>query len=201
MSNTTRTFVAVEVPQGIAEKLERLQRELAPEAIGVRWIAPQQLHITLAFLGDVAHRDLSQVCEAVGQAVLSYTPFDLTLQGLGAFPTPKKPRNLWVGATGPGAEAMIALQRAVAQAIHRVGYPPDDKRFHPHVTLGRIKPFRSPPLNAEPLIQRHQSWIGGSFRVAEVITFSSTLTPEGPLYAALARARLGGTPNRQRTES
>ncbi len=191
MANTTRTFIAVEVPKGPSDQLGRLQRSLGPEAPNVRWVAPEHFHITLAFLGDVPHNDIAPLCRAVGDAVAPFDRFELRLEGLGAFPSPQKPRVIWVGAIGPGADALVKLQRAVADAVNAAGHPPDE-RFHPHVTIGRPKPGRGKPTDLAPMMPRYQTWSPGSLRVVEVVTFSSTQTAEGPIYAPLARAKLRG---------
>jgi 2'-5' RNA ligase len=193
MSSTTRTFIAVEVPKGPCDQLGRLQRALGPEAPGVRWVSAEAFHITLAFLGDVPHGDLAAVCRTVGTSVGPSPRFELRLEGLGAFPILRKPRVIWVGAAGPGVAPLMDLQKAIGDAVDSAGYPPDE-RFHPHVTIGRLKPGRRRPLDLSSLMDRYATWSPGSVWVSEVITFSSTLTPEGPVYAPLARSALTGRP-------
>src|SRR5262245_14346697 len=123
MGQTTRTFIAVEVPKGPCDQLRRLQGALGPEAPGVRWVAAGAFHITLAFLGDVPHGDLAGVCRTVGEAVAPFSRFELRLEGLGAFPNPRKSRVIWVGAVGPGVSPLMDLQKAVADAVNAAGYP------------------------------------------------------------------------------
>jgi RNA 2',3'-cyclic 3'-phosphodiesterase len=191
MAHTTRTFVAVPIPANLAEKLARLQGLLAAEVPGVRWVDRSQFHVTLAFLGDVPDADLNAVCTAVSNAAVGFEPLELRLEGLGVFPNPTKPGVLWVGLTGTGLDALAALQREVAEAVRRTGYPPDD-RFHPHATLGRPKSGRGPTRDLTPLLNHYRTWAAGSFTASECITFASTLTPDGPVYAPLGRAPLEG---------
>ena len=101
MRETTRTFIAIPVPESVGERLARLQAELSPEVPGCRWTASSPLHITLAFLGDVRNRDLNDLCLAVAAAAEPFPRFDLEVTGLGAFPSPRKPRVVWAGATAP----------------------------------------------------------------------------------------------------
>jgi 2'-5' RNA ligase len=190
MSKTTRTFIAVAVPEALGQKLARLQVLLAPELPGVRWVAAQPFHLTLAFLGDVADTDLNDVCGATAAAAGAHEPFELRLEALGAFPTAARPRVIWVGATGPGVAPLAALQIAIARAVRTAGYPPDDDRFHPHVTLGRFKPGRGRALDATAQVKHYQTWSPGSFTVSEAVVFASTLSPDGPAYAPLGRAPL-----------
>ncbi len=190
MAETTRTFVAIPLPHGVIAKLERFQSQLAPAVAGVRWARAETMHLTLAFLGDVKNSDLARVSNAVGSAALASAPFALRVEGLGAFPDAGRPKILWAGLTGDGCTALLALQKGIAHALENLGYPPDD-RFHPHITLGRLKPGRSGPLDLRPRIEQHRHWSAGGFTVNEVVTYSSLTSPEGPVYAALATAGLG----------
>ena len=193
MPDTTRTFIALEIPADKREKLGRLQSLIAPDVPGTRWVDPGQFHVTLAFLGDVPHADLAGLCRAVGEVAAGHGPIDLRLEGLGVFPDPRRPRVAWVGLAGGGLEPLGALQQAVAEAASRAGYPPD-QRFNPHVTIGYIKVSRGadPQPDLTPLLRHYQRWMAGSFHAAEVVTFASNPTPDGPAYAALARAPLAG---------
>lgn len=192
MTRSARIFIALAVPEDRAEKLQRLQTLIAPELPGARWVEPGKFHVTLAFLGEVADTDLNALCLAVAVASKPFRPLGLALQGLGVFPDPQRPRAVWVGLTGPGVEELIALQEAVASAATGAGYALEDDRFHPHVTLGRLKPRRDSSGDCSPLLRHYERWMGGSFDVSEVLTYASTITPEGPIYLALNRAPLRG---------
>ncbi len=151
--------------------------------------------MTLAFLGDVPDGDLNAVCQAVAEASEPFSPFELRIESVGAFPNPLRPRVLWAGLTAADLTPLQELQKAIVKRVTQVGYRPDDQRFTPHVTLGRIRSDRrghdSP--NLTDLLQlRYLNWSAGTFKVDEVLTFASTLTPEGPAYAQLARAPLSG---------
>jgi 2'-5' RNA ligase len=190
MPDTTRTFLAVAVPDDLNTKLNRLQQQLAGEVPEARWAMIPPFHATLAFLGDVVDADLPAVCRAAADAVAGFGPFELTLEGIGAFPSPARPRVVWAGVAGAGLDALRQVQAAVAEAVAEAHYPTDDKPFHPHVTLGRLKPGRGPGCDLTRLVNHYKTWHAGPFAVPEVVTFASTLTREGPAYAPLARARL-----------
>ena len=157
--------------------------------------------MTLAFLGDVPDTDLNTVCKAVAQPCGPVPPFELRLEGVGAFPSPAKPRVLWAGLQTPEPLVLAGLQKGVVQAVTRVGYRPDDQRFTPHTTLGRIRPDRRGPLPGDltEILASHQSWSGGSFTVSEVITYASTLSPDGPIYAPLGPGSADREKNRRIT--
>jgi 2'-5' RNA ligase len=192
MPRTTRTFIAIAIPSPHGEKLTRLQAELAPAVPGARWTMAQPFHMTLAFLGDVADVDLNTLCRAVSEASAAIPRFEARVEGVGAFPDPARPRVIWAGLVAPDPSPLRELQKAVAKAATKAGYRPDDERFHPHITLGRIKSDRRGPrtLDLTPFLEPHGTWSAGSFVVSEVITFGSTLTPEGPVYTPLAKAPL-----------
>jgi 2'-5' RNA ligase len=199
MPETTRTFLAIPLPDDVVAALDRLRHTLEPDVPGAKWVDPRHYHITLAFLGDVANRDLESLGRAVTEAAAPFNPFDLRIAGLGAFPSPGKARTFWAGIGGPGVESLNQLQKAAARAAARAGYKADDAdRFHPHVTLARIKtrPGRgkpSPTPDLSEIVRRHEGFELGPFRVAEVVVFASTLRPSGPEYDPITRAPLAGS--------
>jgi 2'-5' RNA ligase len=197
MPKTTRTFVALALPATSGAKLTRLQSLLEPQVPAARWTRTEPFHLTLAFLGDVDDTDLHKVCKAVAQAAAPFPQFELQVESIGAFPSATRPRVLWAGLTAANDSPLFPLQRAIVRQMTAVGYRPDDARFTPHVTLGRIKSDRRGPQPPDltSILEPYQTWSGGTFAVTEVVTFASTLTPEGPVYAPLARAALAGGKN------
>jgi 2'-5' RNA ligase len=192
MRETTRTFIAIPIPDPIGQQLAGWQQALAPEIPGCRWVETQPHHITLAFLGDVPNRDLSELCLAVAAAAEPSGRFELSVEGLGAFPNPARPRVLWAGITAADLGPLGTLREAVVRAATKAGYRPDDPRFHPHVTLGRIRSDRGRPTDLTEIVRREQARSAGSFTATEVVTYASTLGPPGAAYAPLNRARLKG---------
>ncbi len=192
MASTSRIFVAFTIPDVQRTRLGRLQGLIAPEMPNARWVTPEMFHVTLAFLGDIPDTDLNVVCRAVAEASKGFKPFTVNLQSLGAFPDPARPRVAWVGVTGPGLDVLADLQQSVVRAVGEAGYPPDDERFSPHLTLGRLKPKKGDEVDITKLVAHYRTWSAGNFTVSQVVTFSSTLTPEGPAYMAMSRAPLRG---------
>ncbi len=190
MASSSRIFVAFTVPDVQRTRLGRLQGLIAPEIPNARWVTPEMFHVTLAFLGDVPDIALNTVCRAVAGACDGFPPFTVNLQSLGVFPDPTRPRVAWVGLTGPGIETLGRLRASIVEAIGEAGYPPEDDRFTPHLTLGHIKNKKGEHLDMAPLIAHYRTWSAGNFEVNAVVTFASTLTPEGPAYMALASAAL-----------
>jgi len=193
MPSTNRTFLAVAIPEAFELKLSRLQGQLAGEVPEGRWAVALPFHITLAFLGDVDNTDLNAVCRAAAGAAAAFGRFELKLQGIGAFPTPARPRVVWAGVGGDGLGALGELQAALVAALARESYPADTRSaFHPHVTLGRFGFGRKPAHDLTPLINHYKTWHAGPFTVSEAVVFASAGGRDGPSYAALGRAPLLG---------
>jgi 2'-5' RNA ligase len=157
-------------------------------------VAPHQYHFTLKFLGETPGERLEAAREAAGRAALGVPPFDLSLEGLGAFPEAGPPRVVWAGC-GVGREALAALARAVEQAFGEAGFPPEPRIFAPHLTVGRVKDPRSVPGRAfREALAREGATVLGSAPARELVLFRSDLSPAGPSYVPLAVLPLGGRP-------
>jgi len=187
---TTRTFVAIAMPEPLNRELARLQAALSPDVHGCRWTSILPFHATLAFLGDVRNRDLNNLGTLIAASTASFEPFEVHLECLGAFPSANRPRVLWAGLTAPNLQPLLGLREAIVRAVAQAGYRVEDPRFHPHVTLGRIKPDRGGPCDLTGLLERYRGWSTGGFTVDDVVTFASTLGPGGPSYSPISRAPL-----------
>ncbi|HEX3447807.1 MAG TPA: RNA 2',3'-cyclic phosphodiesterase [Isosphaeraceae bacterium] len=192
MPERTRTFIAIAVPEPVEQKLTQLQAELAPEIAGFRWNSTRPFHITLAFLGDVPDGDLNKICQAVAASTVSFHPLKIEVRGLGAFPNATRPRIVWAGTTATNINALIDLRQSIVGQLKRIGHDPDEERFHPHVTIGRIKHDRRDSRGLHTLIEARAGWSAGEFEVAEVLVMASTLGRAGPVYEVLGRGDLGG---------
>jgi 2'-5' RNA ligase len=185
-----RTFIAVEVGDAIRGAAVALQQRLARAGAKVKWAAPETMHVTLLFLGEVDERDLHAVCRAVGAACASVPAFPMTVEGVGSFGNPKRPRTLWAG-VGAGREELIALHAAIEARLLGLGaYRREERGFTPHITLGRVRGEGGAALLAESM-RKQEKWIGGECEVGEAAVMSSELRSEGPVYALLSRAPLG----------
>jgi 2'-5' RNA ligase len=182
-----RTFIAVPASPLVRQSAQKLADVLRSAAGGVKWVAPENLHWTLQFLGDVDELEIPAVCSAVSTAVADLDSFDLEARGAGAFPAADRPRTLWLGA-GAGAQAMVALHAAIQKRLDRLGYRGENRRFVPHLTLGRAGKGPSRSLVRE--LAGLAEFDAGIMLVDEVTVYSSRLGPDGPSYEVLARAPL-----------
>jgi len=192
MAEKLRTFIAVEVDAAVTGRAMDLVDKFRAVAADVKWVEPENMHLTVKFLGDVDITDTYEICRAVGQAVGDLPPFDLEIRGVGAFPNPHRPRTIWLGA-GEGEGEMAELAERIDRELQKIGYRKEGRRFQSHLTLGRVRQG-GPALGAlGRLIQEHAELEIGTTPIDEVIVFSSTLTRTGPVYDPLGRASLKGS--------
>lgn len=185
-----RTFLAVEIPDGLRSRLVALQESLAKAGGDVRWAAPATLHVTMLFLGDVEDRELHTVCRAVAAVCAKHRPFPMTVEGVGCFPSPRRPRTIWAGVT-EGAEQLRALHDALEVPLVEKGlYRREDRAFTPHLTIGRVRGEQDSDRIAAALA-KHATWSGGGCEVGEVLVMASDLKPSGPVYSVMSTAALG----------
>ncbi len=217
MKNTLRTFVAVEISQQIRARAVKLIAALGGAAAGVKWVEPENLHLTLKFLGEVRpagnRRGLSggRAGGGRGGPVRAGGPRD------GAFPTAARPHTIWLGA-GEGTQEMVTLHDRVEDALAELGHRKEHRRFQVHLTIGRVRgggPERKGdrsnlprptfgrcppegcfaqigPVPLSLLLRQQADFPAGRMHVEKVTVFSSTLTPAGAIYGVLGTARLGG---------
>jgi 2'-5' RNA ligase len=185
-----RTFIAVELASPIRSRCVALQETLGRVCGDVKWVEPENLHVTLLFLGEVDERDLLAVCRSVSAACTGLTPFRMSVEGVGCFGDRRRPRTIWVG-VGEGNAELVALHDALERPLLELGcYRREERKFTPHVTLGRVRSNRPSDSVAQEL-DRQADWNGGECLVREVLVMSSELRPEGPVYAVLSRGVLG----------
>ncbi len=184
-----RTFLAIELDPAVRTRLLALQESLGRASSDVKWVEEENLHLTLLFLGEVDERELLNICRAAQRAVADIPVFTMSIESARCFGSPRRPRTLWVG-VGLGAQDVVAVHDALEKALLELGcYRREERQYTPHVTLGRGKGDRP----SEPLamaLQKHQAFNAGESRVEEVLIMSSQLTPKGPIYTVMGRAKL-----------
>jgi 2'-5' RNA ligase len=154
-------------------------------------VAPDNLHWTIQFLGDLDDREMAEVCLRTVRVAARHEPFELAAIGVGAFPSIQRPRTLWLGA-GEGRDEFCALQADIETAMRDLGFRGEGRAFVPHLTIGRSgRGFHAGPVLTERLAKL-SDLDGGRMSVDEVLVFASELGRDGPTYTVLARAPLGG---------
>jgi 2'-5' RNA ligase len=186
----TRTFIGIDISDTIRENATAMQKELAKTGAEVKWATPESMHITLLFLGDVDDRELHAICKSVKEVAASEPPFALRVAGVGAFPTPRRPKILWCGITD-GADPLQRLNAALEEQMLELGcYRKEERGYTPHLTLGRVK-GDSGSLTLAAEIPKRLAWDGGTTTIDEVLIYSSEMERDGPVYTVIGRAPLG----------
>ncbi len=187
----TRTFLALPLGQDVVDRLVAAQRELMGAEANVRWVARENLHLTVKFLGSVEDADLAEVCRAARDLAGGCEPFEFAVRGLTAVPPAGQMRMVWAGVEEPSGR-LARLAEAVEEAYAAMGFKRETRRFRPHLTLGRVKSGRN-VAELRAGTARFAETDFGTQRAEELIVFASELTPDGPVYSSLAKAPLGAT--------
>jgi 2'-5' RNA ligase len=184
-----RLFVALRFPESVRMAIRDATASLRGTGLSVRWTPVEQLHITLRFLGDVDLPGAAGVGERLAEAARECGPFDLPLGGVGAFPSMRRPRVVWLGA-GPST-GITALHRSVETAVGECGFKPEGRPFRPHITLGRVRPPRrgsSPPADPAELAR-----LGGAIEFRTEVSLTHLYLMESRLGANGARHTVRGS--------
>lgn len=194
MMGLLRSFIAIELPAALQEAIYRACLPLR-QALGsslVRWVPPQNLHLTLKFLGDVSSANLDLLKQMLRAETERQPPFVLEIGALGSFPNPKRARVIWVGIQAPAA--LTTLQRNIETAAARLGYLSEERRFSPHLTVGRVSQHVTiaDQQKIRTLLESTQIGVIGQAQVMSVCLFRSDLQPTGAVYTPLFEAPLRG---------
>jgi len=185
-----RLFVAVDLSadarEAIATQQKRIAAAMAASKSSMKWVKPEQAHLTLVFLGNVEASRAEAVIDAIGRDV-DLAPFDMVLHGVGAFPPRGAPRVLWVG-VAVGAHELTLLQREMASRASGLGIPLEDRPFSPHLTIGRWRESRPP--DRDRAIGAGGQGVLARVRVESATLYESKLSSAGPAYTPLAHANL-----------
>ena len=182
-----RSFVAVEIPALIQSALARSiapLQEVLPNQL-IRWVAPRNVHLTLKFLGDVSPVNLERLAEALRTEASVHETFAMSAGGLGAFPSPRRARIIWIGLEAP--TALMDLMRSVDSVAARLGYASEDHPFSPHLTIGRVRQNASGSDLQRIRTALEGAVVGrlGSVHVDALHIFKSDLQPGGSVYTHL----------------
>lgn len=189
-----RCFVALFIPDNLKAKIELCQQQLKAIPSGVRWVQVASQHLTLKFLGEIREAQLSKIRETLAGAAGSTPPIPIAIRSIGAFPSLKKPRVFWIGVQDPDNQ-LADLAVRVEASLELLGFPREERSWHPHVTLGRVKDgFGLKQLIDYITISGHD-YEAGSFVASEMSLFRSILKPigrsrvigGGAVYEPLAR--------------
>ena len=191
MQQSIRTFIAFELPPPVILLLQKMQQDLKRLKIRARWVQPENIHLTLKFLGNINPDDIDKIGAAMTGAAIEFSPITLSVRGIGVFPGIKRPRVIWVG-LGGDIRSLIALQGRLEEKLAGVGFPKDKRSFKAHLTLGRIKQAASQAL-VRQMLNEYATLRSVDATFNQIILYKSGLKPSGAVYSKLKQANFGMT--------
>lgn len=196
MSSSTRirAFVAIPLDSELKGAVQKLQNDLQIRlrSPNVRWTKPDQLHLTLKFLGDVPSDEIPAISEGLLKSCCRTSPLRLSIGGVGCFPSPTRPRIIWLGIAGDLAP-LEALQKAIDDQTKSHGPHVEEREFHPHLTIGRIKTAEGGARRVGEMVSEIRIEALGHWNAREVELIQSTLSSAGSSYQILAKFALSSS--------
>ena len=188
MPSTIRTFIALELPPSLISLLAKVQENLQSMGLRAKWVRPENIHLTLKFLGNINSADIDNIGGAMVDAVGNFEPFNLVAGGIGVFPGVNRPRVIWVGLKGQ-IQLLFAMQRLLEDNLAALGYKKEKRPFKGHLTLGRFKQSVN-PNTIRRVLQELGDLTIEEFTARRVIFYKSDLKPTGAVYSQLQQAVL-----------
>ena len=189
-----RAFIAIELPEGIKNTLSRLQDKLKQCGADVKWVEPNNIHLTLKFLGEIEEAKLEKINQIIQETAKNKPKYSITLSGLGVFPDVNHPKIIWVGIEDKNSETKLIAEE-LEEKLQTLNIPKEERRFLGHITIGRVKSWMNKDKLTEKLSAlRIEFAKEENCFIAEKITlFKSSLKPNGPVYEALKEVTLNTT--------
>lgn len=193
MSNEQiRSFIAIELPEEVKTGLRRIQSELRlPGHTFVKWVAPESIHLTLKFLGNISPQKVAKITGVMEQASQGIGSFQLEVTEVGAFPNLRQPRVLWIGIKGE-IDKLVAWQKRIDDGLIPLGFARETRPFTPHLTLARLREGCSPGDKREfgEAVAKTPVEASYKFNVTSLSLMKSQLLPGGAVYSRLAEVKL-----------
>lgn len=187
-NRTIRTFIAFKLPEKILLYISEIQKKLKSCRFKARWVRPENIHLTLKFLGDVEISDIGKISDAISESADGFAPISIRAKGIGVFPSIKRPKVLWIGISGQMDE-LVGLQQKLDENLSKLGFPKEKRAFNGHLTLARAKEYIDPKKMIDAMI-KFKEFESEPFTADRLIFFRSRLKPSGAEYSELASAEL-----------
>jgi 2'-5' RNA ligase len=182
MSETIRSFFAFDIEdEGVIRRLAEAQGMLANTAADLKLVKPQNIHLTVRFLGNISLSMVDAIYEEMKQ--VSFSPFEIELRGLGAFPRLSRPRVIWAGIK-KGANELVNVFEQLEPRLRGLGFKPDTKGFSPHLTIARVRSGRN-KVQLIKVVRELENYDFGAVKAECLRLKKSVLTPGGPIYTIL----------------
>jgi len=187
-----RSFIAIELPAELKLELVQLEAQLkSGKQLGVKWVDPDGIHLTMKFLGNIAVDRVEGITRAMEEAVRGISPFQLKVKELGVFPNLKRVQVAWVGLSGE-VDKLVQLQKRIESNLTPLGFPPESRPFAPHLTLARLRAQTLPDEKQRfgQLIANTTFEAAHTIEVDAINLMKSQLTREGAIYSQINSIRL-----------
>jgi 2'-5' RNA ligase len=178
-----RIFIAIEIPDDVRAAINSLSKDLSGSGAPVKWVRPENIHLTLKFLDEVPNESLPRIHEISRTAAHGVRPIPITIEGVGVFPSVRRPRVMWIGISR--SRELEKLHRRLEDGLAELGFEPEKRSWSPHLTIGRVKgSWNLEGLRARltEAVLEPQNIIVDSFSIIK-----SDLRPEGPVYTVQKR--------------
>ncbi len=185
-----RAFIAIKLPDFIKKVLKDTQKTMLENGIKAKYISPENMHLTLKFLGNIDSDLLPEIKKTLTRSAQYVKPIRLSLKGIGAFPNSRSPKVIWAGINGE-TQKLATLHAKLEQRLSKLGIREEKREFHGHLTLARIKKNRLSAQKFERFIQQTGQFESVKFTADRLILFQSRLMPKGPIYIKLFSAKFG----------
>ena len=183
-----RTFIAIEIDKDIKDKLSEFINKIKKTDADVKWVAPENIHLTLKFIGYIEENVIPDLNKIIKDAIFNLSSFDIDIENVGAFPNLKKPRVVFVCVQDKG-DTLLKIYEKLNRGVEKLGIKPDSKKFAGHITLGRIKSQKNLSRLANALNSDTECFFGRE-KVNHISLMQSNLTPGGPIYERLNTFKL-----------
>ncbi len=182
-----RLFIALELPAEIKNYLEQIISDLKKSDAGVKWVKPEQIHLTVKFLGETDSNKVSEIINSLNTVSAKHKKMHVSLSKLGVFPNLVRPKVIWVGLEGEIGNLAIFAEE-IENDLEKIGSKRENRKFKAHLTLGRVKSergiFELSDLISSYTLKKMQ------FDFEKLLLFKSVLTPEGPIYSVISQVKL-----------
>jgi 2'-5' RNA ligase len=185
-----RTFIAVELNEQTRRELGQLQKRMLSASADVKWVDPENMHLTLKFLGNITQEEVNKATKILDAVSTTIHPFTISISDVGAFPNASNPRVIWVG-IDRGKEQLVELYTRIEDGLAGEDFQKDERPFSPHLTVGRVRG----PKNKDKLKAAitNETFVSDDvITVDRVILFRSDLKPSGPVYTQIHSAQFRG---------
>lgn len=178
-----RAFIAIKIPEDIIQQIVGVQDVLKRSGVSVKWVEPQNIHLTLKFLGDIVESQIGGIVQVIQESTEEIDPFQISISHVGAFPNLRYPRVIWVGVQDV-QKVLQKFQHRLEQGLTTLGFVIEEGIFKPHITIGRIKSQKGKG-NLLRIVETLVNTQLGIVQVNSIHLIQSSLKPTGPEYTVL----------------